>query len=161
MIPFENIGQRASRIIGEHWGVCYDYALEHYGAKSQEYGEDCWEVFSFILENFEQIPLAQVCKGDLIVYHEHRPEKPVQEWEKEEFIPEYGNVEHFGIVERTSKSLPKIRVKSQWGCTKTYEHTVGAVPIIYGTHVSFWKLKPTSKLNKKRAVKSEEVLTFA
>lgn len=147
MRTFKNVGMESAKEIGKHWGVWFDFVLEAYGFKLADEDHECAPAFNLIRKNFEQVDIQDVLPGDIVVYHD-------LESEYREF-KRWGNPEHFGIIYKASNEVQDIRVQSQWGYTKTYRHFLGAVPNIYGQHVTFWRAKDKTFSNRSHEVFEE------
>jgi hypothetical protein len=136
--PFENIGEASAVPLSINFnGVCFDYALHHFGFNLNYHGR-CKNAFKVVLDNFYQIEALQAEKGDLIIYHECKKSYPFRDDDNAE---EWGYVQHFGIIIKPNLDYKKMIIESKWGGTPVYRHELGAVPDCYGNNVSFWRYK--------------------
>lgn len=124
---------------------CYNYALERIAKKLKTVRKTYWKAingcqdgYKFLEDFFEQIPIEEAKRGDIITYHEisnvsfchHSYEEPCK-----------NNCVHFAIVYRTNKTLKGTIVKSKWGRDGVFKTAVEDVPDIYGNAIVIWRKK--------------------
>jgi len=123
----------------ERFGICFTYAITHHldiiGQAPEllkvSSGVDFIRCLN-VLDNYytrTDIPSQE----SLVVYQKN----PTSE------------ATHFGIVQTVGTTLNECIIKSKWGSNNgIFEHKVFDVPLLYGTHISFFVLRSEFQNNK-------------
>lgn len=131
---FSNIESIKNKRCASH-DVCFNYALNKI---SKELGQNilfCEDGFEFLYDYFEQIPIEEARKGDIITYHELNDFKSKYE------RPCAENTYHFAIIYSADGILNNTIVHSKWGRHGVFKGNIADTFDIYGNAVVIWRIK--------------------